>query len=1063
MNSDSSEMAPYSPVSNQAALSESDILPALRPVHPLRPPPPFLIPEPFDPLLSTSHRNATNKRGDDDDAASISEASSITAGRASTDLLEYARDDDDDDAYGEVGKRERDGLLAEGADLEAGVDGKRPQRTRRVLFLVLLLPALLLLFPLLHTLYTRLLEPTGAVHLHRFDGKGLKKLSLEEIKNGTWYAERVALDWVGGAAPDGTFSQRLEDGSIALTSLAENATRVLVNGDDLEIDYDEFTISADLEYVLLSVGREKQWRHSSLSSYHLHRVSPPLTLPLHPSDQHSSSDLPPALSLAVLSPTAHSLAFVHQNDLYVLPASLVDEAFEATSMGEGLEALGKRTVRVTNDGGADRFNGVCDWVYEEEVFSDSRALWFSPTSSHIAFLSFNETSVPTYDVPVYNTRGDEYSREGAADAYPSKMAIRYPKAGYPNPLVTLHLFSLSSYLSSPSRPSFPTSSSSSSSQSSTLSPSVLSSLSLLTLDKPFPPLDNIISEVAWVGEAEMVVKQTGRDARVERVGWFEVGTGTGVGGEGGQIRGRTVRETDWVERDGGWAESAQNIHPLLPIPSALTSATTAPIPTLPQGYLDILPNKDGFMQIAFFPFPSESVSASSAKATGSEENQEPVWLTGGEWEIDGKVLSVDAEQGFAYILAARPSTSRHVLRIALPRSQADLTTLRASGPIEPVQLTANATATALKQGNQEEGGGAGAGGVWYTASFSARGGWFVENYEGLYVPRQRLRKVEDDKYSLTLADNADLAALDKEYQHAQLVYSTISVPVGGNGNGNDNGNGNGKNTKKEEMVEVNAMEIRPPNMDLSGRTKYPVLVQVYGGPNSQTITQRFTRDWHHYLTLNHGYIILRIDGRGTGLRGRKFRTTVRGRLGEVESRDVVEAVRKYGDINGWVDRGRVGIWGWSYGGFLTTKVIETNSSLFSLGMAVAPVTVHDSIYTERYMSTPELNPAGYRNSSVHRMDGFLQKDVTFALAHGTGDDNVHAQNTFNLLDRFTIAGVRNFHLRMFTDSDHSISTRNAYWELMAWLEELLLEHWGEGGRTKQRWRMTAGERTEKRV
>ncbi|GAA6026398.1 hypothetical protein JCM10207_000164, partial [Rhodosporidiobolus poonsookiae] len=210
----------------------------------------------------------------------------------------------------------------------------------------------------------------------------------------------------------------------------------------------------------------------------------------------------------------------------------------------------------------------------------------------------------------------------------------------------------------------------------------------------------------------------------------------------------------------------------------------------------------------------------------------------------------------------------------------------------------------------------------------------------------------------------------------------------------------------------------------------------YGGPSSQTVEAKYQRDWNYYLASTLGYVVLRVDGRGTGNRGRAFRTPVRGRLGMVEAEDVVEAARIWSKLP-YIDEKRIAIWGWSFGGFLTTKVIESNSSVFQLGMAVAPVTdwrYYDSIYTERYMSTPDKNPDGYFNSSVHEMDGF--NHATFALAHGTGDDNVHFANTMNLLDRFTVGEVRDYHLRVFADSDHSISTRNAYWELMAWLEGL---------------------------
>ena len=133
------------------------------------------------------------------------------------------------------------------------------------------------------------------------------------------------------------------------------------------------------------------------------------------------------------------------------------------------------------------------------------------------------------------------------------------------------------------------------------------------------------------------------------------------------------------------------------------------------------------------------------------------------------------------------------------------------------------------------------------------------------------------------------------------------------------------------------MELRPYNMDTSGRTKYPVLFQVYGGPGSQMVTTRFVRDIHHFWCTALGYVVVNVDGRGTGYKGRGFRMGVRDRLGLLESEDVVKTAEYYSRLD-WVDSKRVGVWGWSYGGYLTSKVIERASGVFTLGMAVAPAT-----------------------------------------------------------------------------------------------------------------------------
>jgi len=211
------------------------------------------------------------------------------------------------------------------------------------------------------------------------------------------------------------------------------------------------------------------------------------------------------------------------------------------------------------------------------------------------------------------------------------------------------------------------------------------------------------------------------------------------------------------------------------------------------------------------------------------------------------------------------------------------------------------------------------------------------------------------------------------------------------------------------------------------------------------VSARWERDWHHYLACSLKYIVVVVDGRGTGYKGRKLRNPVRKNLGEYEVRDQLNAARLWASKR-YVDARRIGIWGWSYGGFMSSKVIEANAGIHSLAMAVAPVTswrLYDSVYTERYMDTPQNNPGGYVNASISNVEGF--KNVDFLLAHGSGDDNVHFANSAHLLDMFTAARIRRFRFRMFTDSDHSINKRGAYRELHEWMTSFLVEHWGTGG------------------
>jgi len=225
-----------------------------------------------------------------------------------------------------------------------------------------------------------------------------------------------------------------------------------------------------------------------------------------------------------------------------------------------------------------------------------------------------------------------------------------------------------------------------------------------------------------------------------------------------------------------------------------------------------------------------------------------------------------------------------------------------------------------------------------------------------------------------------------------------------------------RSTINSDGYELNMLEIQPPGMDTSGRKRYPVLIKVYGGPGSQQVSNRFERDWHSYLACERKYIVVVVDGRGTGYKGRKLRNPVTDDLGHWEVVDQIKAAAEMTKQT-YVDSSRIGIWGWSYGGYTTLKTIEADSGIFTLGMAVAPPVnwlLYDSIYTERYMSTPEANPEGYVTSAVNNVTAFGKVD--FLWAHGSGDDNVHFAHTASFLDKLTQSHVRGWRFRMFTDS-----------------------------------------------
>jgi dipeptidyl-peptidase-4 len=242
--------------------------------------------------------------------------------------------------------------------------------------------------------------------------------------------------------------------------------------------------------------------------------------------------------------------------------------------------------------------------------------------------------------------------------------------------------------------------------------------------------------------------------------------------------------------------------------------------------------------------------------------------------------------------------------------------------------------------------------------------------------------------------------------------------------------------KTSEGIELNGFMLKPPDFDPS--KKYPVLMSVYGGPDSQTVVDTWSFGWDNYLA-QEGYIVVSVDGRGTGGRGEEFRKLTYLQMGKYETIDMVEAAKYLGSLP-YIDARRIGVWGWSFGGYMTLMCMTRGNGIFKTGVAVAPVTnwrYYDNIYTERYMRTPQENPQGYDdNAPINFVDGFKGK---LLIIHGTGDDNVHAQNTFEFIERLVQAD-KDFDMLLYTNRNHGIYGGNTRNHLFRNITEFILDN-----------------------
>ncbi|KAI1478840.1 dipeptidyl peptidase IV N-terminal region-domain-containing protein [Daldinia eschscholtzii] len=753
-----------------------------------------------------------------------------------------------------------------------------------------------------------------------------KKITLDQILDGYWRPQSHGISWIAGA--NGEDGLLLEKGATGKDFLvvedvrSKNEDHTAGGGEiksaqtlmqqpwfkagDQQLSPDQVWPSPDLKKVLIATETKSVWRYSFTGVYWIFDVESQTAEPLNPQDPHLR------VQLAQWSPKSDAIIYTSANNLYV----------------RRLES--KEVVQITKDGGPEYFYGIPDWVYEEEVFGDNSAAWWSEKGDFVAFLRTNETLVPEYPIQFFIERPSGKEPAVGEENYPEVQQLKYPKAGSPNPFVDLLFYDMAR-----------------------------GDVFSVEIEGGFAPDDLLITDITWAG-SKVIVKETNRVSDIMRVILVDVTSRTG----------KTVRTVDVGKVDGGWFEIS---HDTTYIPADPSNGRPE------DGYIDTVIKDDRDHLAYFSPLDSD----------------EPVMLTSGNWEVVSAPSAVDLKNNLVYFVATKESSiQRHIYSVKLDGSHFK----------EMVDVS--------KEG-------------YYDVSFSAKAGYALVTYKGPNVPTQKVMSTpgNPEVYEHIIEENKDLADKAKKHELPLLDYGTITV----------------------DDVELNYLERRPPHFD--PKKRYPILFQQYSGPGSQSVDKRFAVDFQSYVAANLGYVVVTVDGRGTGFIGRKARVVVRKHLGEIEAHDQIAAAKIWAEKS-YIDESRVAIWGWSYGGFQTLKTLEQDAgATFKYGMAVAPVTdwrFYDSIYTERYMLTPQQNSEGYDGTAVSNATALAQ-NVRFLIMHGVADDNVHMQNTLTLLDKLDLAGVENYDLHMFPDSNHGIYFHNAnrivYDKLNNWLINAFNGEW----------------------
>ncbi|XP_055533740.1 venom dipeptidyl peptidase 4 isoform X2 [Wyeomyia smithii] len=702
-------------------------------------------------------------------------------------------------------------------------------------------------------------------------------ITLEDFLTG----KLAARDFSGAWSLSGKIISRDELGQLLAYDPVTNVTSVLLDtSNDQLLEGFKFDLSADERYLLVARGYSKIFRHSFLALYDIVDLQDKKVIPVNVNNERR------ALNLVEWSPVGNSFIFVYQNNIYYKASP---DAIE---------------VQITDDGAPGIYNGIPDWVYEEEVFSTNVATWFSPDGKRIAFIKFSDVNTRVMKIPIYGPAGNPEFQ------YPHELSLHYPKSGTPNPEVFLYQVDLTNP---------------------TVKTEIVPPPSLVTTEK-----DHIITSVGWATNDRVISIWKNRVQNHAIIKSCDASN--------------TCVEVHEINVSGGWLE-----------------LFSAPIFNKDGSHFVLISSVNGYRHVTMIP----------TAVKGSEA------ITSGKFVVQD-ILKWDAESNLIFYTANTAEDS-HVLHIyaVLGEKGATAQCLSCLAESSPLQS-------------------------YFNAQMSKKGNYLVLEAKGPNVPWSELYHWSYDNKLLILKSVKSLEtnkALRERLEGKAIPtvqYHEFNL---------------GNNFTSKVMLLV------PPGADLSGKVKYPMLIDVYGGPNSNSVTGSWSIGWGHHMSSNRSVVYAKIDGRGSGLRGDNLLFQIWHKLGTVEVDDQITTAKKLAEELNFIDPTRVAIWGWSYGGYASAMALAKDTeNVFKCATSVAPVTdwtFYDSIYTERYMGLPKDNAIGYQESRLTSLYAKF-RNRTYMLVHGTYDDNVHFQQAMQLSRMLETHDIM-FKQVSYPDEDHSLA------------------------------------------
>ncbi|XP_034430778.1 inactive dipeptidyl peptidase 10-like [Hippoglossus hippoglossus] len=664
------------------------------------------------------------------------------------------------------------------------------------------------------------------------------------------------------------------DGDVLKTSLKSNETQLLLkNTTFATFKASRFSVSPDLNYVLLGYDVKQVYQHSFLASYLVYNLYTREVLELNPPEVSDS-----VLQFASWGVRGQQLIYVFENNIYY-QTDVQSSSWRLTSSGqEGIV-----------------FNGIADWLYEEEVLHTQATHWWAPDGTRLAYLTINDSLVPNMLLPRFT---------GAL--YPRGKEYPYPKMGQINPTVRLYVVTLDGS-------------------------------SLTTELRPPDSLEKsefYITMVTWVTQERLSVRWVNRAQNTSILSLCDVTTAECT-------KKHVMTSEKWLDR--------QNEEPVFS-----RDCSTFFI-TLPLKHGD----RGTFNHITMISNHSEDQEVNLRH------------LTSGSWEVS-HILAYDETTNSVYFLSTEEgSAQRQLYRV----STVD--------PLRKECLTCSLFKSKCS---------------FYDAALSPDHRHVLLNCRGPGLPQSSLHKLNDmNKYKI-FEKNTVL-------KHA-LANRTLPK-------------------WERRTVQINDFALRlelivPVDLDLT--KEYPLVLVLDSAPGGQAVSERFSLGWESVLVSSDKVIVARLDGRGSGSQGQRVLHEVHMGLGSVDVQDQITVLEHLIRLP-YIDGNRVGVYGKAYGGFLSSLLLMSHSSMFQCGIAVAPITnwrLSGSAFTEKYFGSSLTEDHRHQISSLLNNVTVLSP-LSFLIIHGTADATVHFQHSAELVKLLAASNV-NYTLQIFPDEGHDLAS-----------------------------------------